>query len=118
MQELRQEYYDEPEEVHDRDIYRMKADKRAKEREAYEERTMTRLNVSKKDKAQSRKMATMSSLSHIADFHDFRGMETGGERGESFFAEASKKRKSSQPKKVSTDSFTKSLQNEHDFLLV
>ncbi|GAU90983.1 hypothetical protein RvY_03324 [Ramazzottius varieornatus] len=98
MQELRQEYYDEPEEVHDGDIYRMKADKRAKEREAYEERTMTRLNVSKKDKAQSKRMATMSSLSHIADFNDFRGMDKGDDDG-GFFAQASKKRKNPQPKK-------------------
>ncbi|OQV13797.1 putative Neuroguidin-B [Hypsibius exemplaris] len=78
MQELRQEYYDEPEEIHDRDIFRVKSDKRAKEREAYEEKTMSRLAVSKKDKDRAKRVTTMNSLKYLTDFSDFRGMGGGG----------------------------------------
>lgn len=101
VQELRQEYYDEPEEVHDRDIYRMKTDKRAKEREEYEERNMIRLNVSKKDKAKSKRMTTMGNLSHLADFQDFRPMADDEDGEGNFGMSKTKKRKKAQKGKVS-----------------
>ena len=104
MQELRQEYYDEPEEIHDRDIFRVKSDKRAKEREAYEERTMTRLNVSKKDKDRAKRVTTMNSLKYLTDFDDFRGMRGAGDddkaAGGSGGIRMEKKRKSSSQNKV------------------
>ncbi|XP_055331300.1 neuroguidin-like [Paramacrobiotus metropolitanus] len=93
MQELRQDYYDEPEEIHDRDIYRTKADKSAKEREEYEERNMVRLNVSKKDKARTKRMTTMGSLAHLADFQDFRPMTRNQDMDDMEFGSKNKKRK-------------------------
>jgi hypothetical protein len=99
MQELRQEYYDEPEEIHDRDIFRMKSDKKAKEREAYEERNMTRLSLSKKEKDRAKRVTTMNSLKYLTDFQDFRGMAADEEAAGGQFG-TTKKRKAPTQKKV------------------
>lgn len=96
MQELRQEYYDGPEEiVESRDLHRVKADKEAKDRTRYEEERMVRLNISKKQKNDARRMHTMSSLSELARFGDVSAMLDDDEDGHEF-ASAPKKKKKAQ----------------------
>lgn len=92
IRELRQEYQEGPDEIREsRDLHRFKEDKKAKEREEYEEEHFVRLSVSKKEKNASKRMGTMSSLNSITQFDDITALMEGGlsQQGVS----ASKKRK-------------------------
>uniref|UniRef100_T1JJK7 Neuroguidin n=1 Tax=Strigamia maritima TaxID=126957 RepID=T1JJK7_STRMM len=71
IQELRQEYYDGPEEIFEaRDAHRIRADKEAKDRTRYEEDHMVRLTVTKKDKNKAKRLTTMTNLNDLTHFGD------------------------------------------------
>ncbi|XP_041375639.1 neuroguidin-like [Gigantopelta aegis] len=82
LQELRKEYYDGPEEIREsRNLHRMSAVKRAKERSEYEEEHFVRLTVSKKEKMALKQVETVSSLGGLTDFGDISAL-TGEQQNE------------------------------------
>ena len=84
VKEMRREHNAEPEEIHDSaDVGQRKAKSRQKERQAYEEKYMTRLNVSKKDLQKEKEMDTITSLSDITKFGDIRTL-VGSKRKNKF----------------------------------
>lgn len=94
IKELRDEYYEGPEEIKDTvDMQRFKANKRAKERTDYEEERMIRFSVSKKEKNAMRKQGMVSTLDSITQFDDISVLDA--ERSSDFTLERGKKRKAS-----------------------
>lgn len=92
LKELRDEYYEGPEEVKESiDLHRFKANKKAKERTEYEEERMMRMSISKKDKNAMRKLGTLSSLNNLTQFDDISILDE--ERQGEFSMEKGKKRK-------------------------
>ncbi|KAL5022210.1 hypothetical protein ScPMuIL_001365 [Solemya velum] len=92
MQDLKDEYYDGPQEIMEsRDLHRMKANKRAKDRKEYEEDHFVRLTVSKKERNAGKKMMTMSALDGLTQFDDVSALM--GEDGYEGDAVQGKKRK-------------------------
>lgn len=92
MKELRAEYTDAPEEIREgADQHRHRDDKASKERAEYEENYFMRKQLSKKEKASTRQLATMSGLHGITSF----GSSFGGESSD---GPPSKKRKTAKSK--------------------
>lgn len=86
MKELRAEYTDAPEEIREgANQHRHRDDKASKERQEYEENYFMRKQLSKKEKASTRKLATMSGLDSLTAF--------GSSFGDSSDGPPSKKRK-------------------------
>ncbi|XP_033625966.1 neuroguidin-like [Asterias rubens] len=71
MQELRQEYFDGPEEVREgTHLHRLKDDNEARHKREYEEENFVRLQVTKKEKQAQRRLTTTSSLKSLTRFDD------------------------------------------------
>merc|ERR1719277_2722417 len=105
MRELRNEYHDGPEEIREgADQHRHREDRLEKERQEYEEKYFVRKQLSKKEIAASRQMATMSGLGSIASFgggslfSDSTG-EGGGQGGQKRKRASKGKKKGSKKKK-------------------
>ncbi|KAI1285238.1 Neuroguidin [Halotydeus destructor] len=84
MEELRQEFDDAPEEIAENTVGRKRQNKIVKDREAYEEEYMVRLNIPKKQLARENKesFVTMSSLSRdIAHFEDISVLDRNNSDG-------------------------------------
>ncbi|UYV68645.1 NGDN [Cordylochernes scorpioides] len=97
LMELQQEHSEGPLEIREnKDLLRHTSDKMAHERQRYEEDTFTRLQVSKKDKTQARKLATVNSAHTVTNFHGFMPYD---DENLDDFAPPSKKRKFSKQKK-------------------
>lgn len=78
MQELKKQYYDGPEEIHEYSHSKIREEKEKLHKERYEEEYLTRLPVTKKEKqATRRNVNLMSNLGQITEFGDLRPL-TGG----------------------------------------
>lgn len=76
LQDLKDQYYDGPQEIREnRDLHRMKVDKKTKEKTRYEEEHFVRLNTTKKDKHSQQRMATISSLNSLTHFNSISALD-------------------------------------------
>ncbi|XP_053401875.1 neuroguidin-like [Mercenaria mercenaria] len=76
LQDLKDQYYDGPEEIREsRDLHRMKADRKTKEKTRYEEEHFVRLNTSKKDLHSQQKVGTISSLNSLTHFNSISALD-------------------------------------------
>jgi U3 small nucleolar ribonucleoprotein protein LCP5 len=109
IQELRREFDDGPEEVVDSlHSNRSKANKFIKDKTAYEEEYLTRMNLTKKQQNQTKQVMSMSSLSTgITRFEDISALDV--DSAEQFSFPNKKKRSSKQKssKKFKKKKFTK-----------
>lgn len=79
LSELREEYDEGPQEIREsRDLHRLKADKRTKDRTKYEEDNFMRFSISKKEKASMSRMATTSTLAGLTHFEDISVLDKDG----------------------------------------
>jgi len=80
MRELKDEYYEGPEEIWEESSSQKKLkDSQVKQRTEYEEEYFVRLNMSKKDKHQMKKKMTMSGLDDLTHFGDIRTLTSEGD---------------------------------------
>lgn len=95
LEELKRDHMDEPEEiVESRDLHRIRADRKRKERQEYEEEYFVRTSISKKEKNQSKRMVTMSSLDGLLRMDNLSHLDVDANVGEP----AGKKKRSSKGK--------------------
>lgn len=91
LQDLRDQYNEGPEEIREtKDLHRFKEDKRSKIRERYEEDNFVRLTTSKREKLSQQRVATISSLDNITQFHGISALDMDDQQLEGL---ASKRRK-------------------------
>lgn len=77
MRELKDQYSEAPMEIKDDyNYHRVKEDKNRKEQQEYEEKYFLRMQVSKKQKHQSRQLRTMSGLNELTRFGDISGLSS------------------------------------------
>lgn len=76
LQDLKDQYNEGPEEIREtRDLHRLKVDKRTKEKTRYEEEHFTRLTTTKKEKQSQQRVATISSLNNLTQFHSISALD-------------------------------------------
>lgn len=105
IQELKREFDDGPEEVRETgNFMKKRLDKEIKERINYEESNMLRINLTKKQRNESKKLMTMSSLSSMTHFEDISALDIDNAMD---FSVQKKKRSKGAGKKSQSKKFKK-----------
>lgn len=105
IQELKREFDDGPEEVRETgNFMKKRLDKEIKERTNYEENNMLRINLTKKQRNETKKLMTMSSLSSMTHFEDISALDIDNAMD---FSVQKKKRSKGTGKKSQSKKFKK-----------